>query len=54
MSDRPQRLARDARERGLDLLLVSSLIDVRWLTGFTGSNALVVLRLRRAKAPGSS
>ena len=43
MSDRPQRLARAARERGVDLLLVSSLVDVRWLTGFTGSNALVVL-----------
>ena len=43
MTGRPQRLARDARERGLDLLLVSSMVDVRWLTGFTGSNALVVL-----------
>lgn len=29
-------------ERGLDALLVTDLVNVRWLTGFTGSNAAVV------------
>ena len=27
-------------ERGLDALLVTDLVNVRWLTGFTGSNGL--------------
>ena len=30
-------------ERGLDALLVTHLVNVRWLTGFTGSNALAVV-----------
>ncbi len=30
-------------ERELDALLVSNLVNVRWLTGFTGSNALAVI-----------
>jgi Xaa-Pro aminopeptidase len=30
-------------ERELDLLLVTNLVNVRWLTGFTGSSALAVL-----------
>ena len=29
-----------ARERELDVLLVTNVVNVRWLTGFTGSNAL--------------
>lgn len=43
MSDRAQRLARAGAGEELDLLLVSNLTHVRWLTGFTGSNALVVV-----------
>lgn len=35
-------LARVA-ERELDALLVTNLVNVRWLTGFTGSNAAVVI-----------
>ena len=35
-------LAEKLTERGLDALLVSKLVNVRWLTGFTGSNAVVV------------
>jgi Xaa-Pro aminopeptidase len=31
------------REHALDALLVTSLADIRYLTGFSGSNALVVL-----------
>jgi Xaa-Pro aminopeptidase len=40
---RAERLAAAARERGLDLLIVSDLVNVRWLTGFTGSNGLALL-----------
>ena len=43
MTGRAERLAAAAGERELDLLLVSNLVHVRWLTGFTGSNALVAL-----------
>lgn len=49
---RAQRLAAAARDRALDLLLVSDPFDIRWLTGFTGSNALVVLATDGA-APGA-
>lgn len=40
---RAERLAAAARERELDLLLVSDLLNLRWLTGFTGSNGLAIL-----------
>jgi Xaa-Pro aminopeptidase len=36
-------LAGAAAERELDVLLVSDMADVRWLTGFTGSSALAAL-----------
>ncbi len=36
-------LAEREGEGELDALLVTGLVNVRWLTGFTGSNALVVL-----------
>ncbi len=39
---RVERLAAQLRERGIDLLLVSAPLDVRYLSGFTGSNGLVV------------
>jgi len=42
-SARAERLAAAVQERGLDLLLVSNLVNVRWLTGFTGSNALAII-----------
>ena len=32
-----------ATERGLDGILVTDLVDVRWLTGFTGSNGVVLI-----------
>ncbi len=41
--ERAERLAALVRERDLDLLLVSDLVNVRWLTGFTGSNGLAIL-----------
>jgi len=40
---RVQRLASELVERGLDALLVESLVDVRYLTGFTGSNGLALV-----------
>ncbi len=43
MSSRLVRLRRELKERGLDALLVSSLPNVRYLTGFSGSNGLCVV-----------
>jgi Xaa-Pro aminopeptidase len=37
-ADRADRLAALLRERELDALLVTDLVDVRWLTGFNGTN----------------
>ena len=45
---RADRLAEVMERRELDSLLVSNLVNVRWLTGFTGSNgAAVMTRDRR-------
>ena len=43
MSDRASRLAEKLPEIGADLLVVTALVNVRYLTGFTGSNALVLV-----------
>ena len=44
MSDsRADRLAGVLEQRELDSLLVSNLVNVRWLTGFTGTNGAAVL-----------
>ncbi len=40
---RAARLAHELDGLGLDALLVDSLVDVRYLTGFTGSNGLVLV-----------
>jgi len=42
-ASRPQALAAKVAERELDALLVSKLVNVRWLTGFSGSNAAAVV-----------
>ena len=42
-TDRADRVADALEEREADLLLVSDLVNVRWLTGFTGSNAAAVV-----------
>jgi Xaa-Pro aminopeptidase len=39
---RTELLAQRLKERELDGVLVTGLVNVRWLTGFTGSNAAVV------------
>jgi Xaa-Pro aminopeptidase len=41
--ERSDRLTAQLAERGLDALLVTDLVNVRWLTGFTGSNGLAVV-----------
>jgi Xaa-Pro aminopeptidase len=41
--DRADRLAAALGEREVDALLVTDLANVRWLTGFTGSNALALV-----------
>ena len=41
--DRPDRVAALLAERELDALLVTDLVNVRWLTGFTGSNGLALV-----------
>lgn len=43
VSDRGDRLARLVSESGLDLLLVTHPVNVRYLTGFTGSNGACLL-----------
>jgi Xaa-Pro aminopeptidase len=40
---RADRVAARLGEKGIDLLLVSNLINVRYLTGFTGSNATAIV-----------
>jgi Xaa-Pro aminopeptidase len=43
MSDRAARLVDKLPEIGADLLVVTSLVNVRYLTGFTGSNGLALV-----------
>lgn len=47
--ERVERLAVELRERKLDALLVWSAVNIRYLTGFTGSNSLLLIA-----APGRS
>jgi len=41
--DRADRIATKLAERELDALLVTNLVNVRWLTGFSGSNGLALV-----------
>ena len=45
---RRERVARDLREQKADAVLISGLPNVRYLTGFTGSNALILLAAKEA------
>ncbi len=40
---RTERLSRGLAERGVDALLVDAPVDVRYLSGFTGSNGAVLV-----------
>jgi Xaa-Pro aminopeptidase len=42
-TSRADRLLTELAQRDLDALLVTDLVDLRWLTGFTGSNGLAVV-----------
>jgi Xaa-Pro aminopeptidase len=42
-ASRPDRVAAAVADRGLDAMLVTNVVNVRWLTGFTGSNAAAVV-----------
>src|SRR4051795_13134193 len=42
-TDRADRVADALGEREADVLLVTGLVNVRWLTGFTGSNAAAIV-----------
>jgi Xaa-Pro aminopeptidase len=44
------RLASDLRERELDVLLVATSVNVRYLTGFTGTNGLALIDAGKAAA----
>ncbi len=48
---RREALRTQLRDRGLDAVLVVDLLNIRYLTGFTGSNAALVVHA--ADAPGS-
>ncbi len=48
-ADRRAALKAKIAERELDALLVTNLVNVRWLTGFDGSNAAVVLGAEQAR-----
>jgi Xaa-Pro aminopeptidase len=43
-AERREKLRATAAERGLDAVLVTKLLNVRYLTGFTGSNGALLLR----------
>jgi Xaa-Pro aminopeptidase len=43
MTDRADRLQTRLADAGVDVLLVTNLVNVRWLTGFTGSNGLALV-----------
>jgi Xaa-Pro aminopeptidase len=46
--DRSARLARELRERDLDALLVETAINLRYLTGFTGTHGLALVAAEEA------
>ena len=48
MLARLARLRERMKKEGLDALLISSLPNIRYLTSFTGSNALCVVTPRKA------
>jgi Xaa-Pro aminopeptidase len=53
-TERIERLRETLRERELDALLVKDLTDIRYLTGFTGSNALALIATRGAAGGGGA
>src|SRR3954453_20640851 len=52
-TDRADRVADALGEREADVLLVTDLINVRWLTGFTGSHAAAVVGREGSRGCGT-
>ena len=52
-AERRERLRATAVDRGLDAVLVTDLLNVRYLTGFTGSNGALLLRADGADVFGT-
>ena len=52
-AERRDRLRATAADRGLDAVLVTELLNVRYLTGFTGSNGALLLRADGADVFGT-
>jgi len=52
-ADRRDALRATAAERGLDAVLVTNLLNVRYLTGFTGSNGVLLVRTDGADLLGT-
>jgi Xaa-Pro aminopeptidase len=48
--ERAERLANELREREVDVLLVATPVNVRYLTGFTGTNGLALIYADKAIA----
>jgi Xaa-Pro aminopeptidase len=48
--ERAERLANELREREIDVLLVATPVNVRYLTGFTGTNGLALIYAGKAAA----
>jgi Xaa-Pro aminopeptidase len=46
--ERAERLAKDLREREIDVLLVATPVNVRYLTGFTGTNGVALIYAEEA------
>jgi Xaa-Pro aminopeptidase len=51
---RVKRIAAQVRERGLDALLVTGQVNVRYVTGFTGSSGLALVVARGAGEPSAA
>ncbi len=49
-SERAERLANELREQEIDVLLVATAVNVRYLTGFTGTNGLALIYADEAAA----
>jgi len=52
-ADRREALRATAAEQGLDAVLVTNLLNVRYLTGFTGSNGVLLVRTDGADLLGT-
>jgi Xaa-Pro aminopeptidase len=52
--DRARRLARELRERAVDVLLVATAVNLRYLTGFTGTYGLALIAAGSEQEPAGA